>query len=139
VIGFICALLIDFATRGVLGETASAAVGGALLYMAVFGAVISYALVMISYIVLKINRPDLPRPYKSPLGIPGAAVGTALAGLALLACLTNPDYRWGVYGVVAFLIVALIYYFAYSSKRLVAQAPEEEVALMAEAQKELEP
>jgi ethanolamine permease len=38
VIGFICALLIDFATRGVLGETASAAVGGALLYMAVFGA-----------------------------------------------------------------------------------------------------
>jgi ethanolamine permease len=66
-------------------------------------------------------------------------VGTALAGLALLACLTNPDYRWGVYGVVAFLIVALIYYFAYSSKRLVAQAPEEEVALMAEAQKELEP
>lgn len=139
VIGFVCALLLDFATRGVLGETASAAVGGALLYMAVFGAVISYALVMLSYIVLKVKRPELPRPYKSPLGIPGAAVGTALAILALLACLTNPDYLRGVYGVVAFLIVALIYYFAYSSKRLVAQAPEEEVALLADAQKELEP
>jgi ethanolamine permease len=137
VVGFLCALLLDFATRGVLGETASAAVGGALLYMAVFGAVISYALVMISYIVLKVRRPNLPRPYKSPLGIPGAAVGTALAVLALLACLLNADYRQGVWGVTVFMIAAVIYYFAYSRHYLVAQAPEEEVALLAEAQKEL--
>jgi len=112
-------------------------VGGALLYMAVFGAVISYALVMISYIKLKIDRPELPRPYQSPLGIPGAAVGAVLAIIALLACLLNADYRPGVWGVAAFLIVTIIYYFAYSSRHLVAQAPEEEVALMAEAQKEL--
>jgi len=128
VVGFVCALVLNFA---------GGIVGAALLYMAVFGAVISYALVMISYIVLKINRPDLPRPYKSPLGIPGAAVGAGLAIIALLACLLNADYRPGVWGVAVFLLVAVIYYFAYSSRRLVAQAPEEEVALMAEAQKEL--
>lgn len=132
VVGFLCTLLLDWATRAEVS-----AVGGALLYMAVFGAVISYALVMISYIKLKIDRPDLPRPYKSPLGIPGAAVGAGLAILALLACLFNSDYRPGVWGVALFLIVAIVYYFAYSSKHLVAQAPEEEVALMSEAQKEL--
>jgi len=50
-----------------------------LLNMAVFGAVISYAIVMASYIKLKITRKDLPRPYESPLGIPGAVVGASLA------------------------------------------------------------
>jgi amino acid transporter len=57
--------------------------GAALLNMAVFGAVISYSIVMVSYIKLKLTRPDLPRPYKSPLGIAGAVVGTLLALLAL--------------------------------------------------------
>jgi ethanolamine permease len=105
--------------------------------MAVFGAVISYALVMISYIVLKINRPDLPRPYVSPLGVPGAAVGAVLAIIALFACFSIESYRPGVWGTAIFLAVCIVYYFIYSSRHLVAQAPEEEVALMAEAQKEL--
>ncbi len=137
VIGFLCALVLDFANKGAFGVSASATVGGALLNMAVFGAVISYALVMVSYIVLKVRQPNLPRPYKSPLGIPGAVVGTALALLALLACLTNSDYRPGVWGVGIFIIVAIVYFLVYSRNHLVAQAPEEEVALMAEAQKEL--
>lgn len=129
VVGFICALLIDIYGGGI--------VGAALLNMAVFGAVISYTLVMVSYIKLKIERPDLPRPYQSPLGIPGAAVGAVLSVIALFACFSIPDYRPGVWGVAIFLGVAIVYYFAYSSKHLVAQAPEEEVALMSEAQKEL--
>jgi ethanolamine permease len=133
VVGFLCAIVIDLSSK----VEGASAVGGALLYMAVFGAVISYALVMISYIKLKIDKPDLPRPYKSPLGIPGAAVGAALAIIALLACLLNADYRPGVWGVAVFLVIAIIYYFAHSRHHLVAQAPEEEVALLAEAQKEL--
>ncbi|MCK6624954.1 MAG: ethanolamine permease [Anaerolineae bacterium] len=129
VVGFLCALIIDL--------TGSAGVGAALLNMAVFGAVISYALVMISYIKLKVDRPDLPRPYKSPLGIPGAVVGAVLAFIALLACFSIEAYRPGVWGTAIFLVICIVYYFAYSSKHLVAQAPEEEVALMSEAQKEL--
>ena len=39
--------------------------------------------------------------------------------------------------VAYFLVIALVYFALYSSKRLVAQAPEEEVALIVEAQKEL--
>ncbi|MEZ4703144.1 MAG: ethanolamine permease [Rhodothermales bacterium] len=113
------------------------AVGAALLNMAVFGAVISYALVMVSYIKLKIVNPDLPRPYVSPLGIGGAVVGVVLALVALAACLAVPDYRPGVWGTAIFLGIAIIYFLVYSRHRLVAQAPEEEVALMAEAQDEL--
>jgi len=105
--------------------------------MAVFGAVISYAAVMFSYIKLKIDRPNLERPYKSPLGSAGAWVGAILALLSLAATFAVEDYRPGVYGVAAFLIVALIYFAVYSSRRLVAQAPEEEVALIQEAEKEL--
>jgi ethanolamine permease len=113
------------------------AVGAALLNMAVFGAVISYALVLISYIVLKIAKPHLHRPYVSPLGIGGAAVGVVLSLIALAACLSVPDYRPGVWGTAVFLIVAIAYFLLYSRYRLVAQAPEEEVALLTQAQDEL--
>ena len=41
--------------------------------MAVFGAMISYAFQGISFILLRKNMPNIERPYRSPLGIPGAA------------------------------------------------------------------
>jgi len=129
ILGLLCAVIIDQFGTGI--------VGAALLNMAVFGAVISYSAVMIAYIRLKITRPDLPRPYKSPFGIPGAAIGAALAILALLATFSIEDYRPGVLGVAFFLVIALLYFALYSRHRLVAQAPEEEVALILEAEKEL--
>ena len=120
-IGLACAAVIEFNGEGT--------VGAALLNMAVFGAVISYALVMVSYVVLRINRPDLPRPYRSPLGIPGAVVGGILSLIALVACFSNRDYLPGVIGTSIFLVICLVYYALYSRSRLVAQAPEEQVAL----------
>jgi ethanolamine permease len=42
-----------------------------------------------------------------------------------------------VYGVAVFLLVNILYFALVTRFRLVAQAPEEEVALMAAAQKEL--
>ena len=106
--------------------------------MAVFGAVISYVLVMVSYIVLKITRPEMPRPYRSPLGIPGAAVGTVLAVIALAATFSVPEFRPGMYGVAIFLGIGLAWFLCYSRYHLVAQAPEEEVALLSAAQRELD-
>lgn len=112
-------------------------VGAALLTMAVFGAVISYALVMISYIALARNRPDLPRPYKSPLGVGGAWVGTILSIISLIATFAIPENRPGVWGVAIFVGLMYIYYWFYSRHNLVANAPEEEVALVLAAEKEL--
>lgn len=123
---FICAAIINVSGGG--------AVGAALLNMCVFGALISYVLVMFSYIKLKIARPDLPRPYSSPLGIWGAAIGAGLAILALFACFSLPDYRPGLWGVSIFLVVAIVYFLLYSKNQLVAQAPEEKVALMIKRQ-----
>jgi ethanolamine permease len=128
-IGLGCAALIQFAGKEV---------GAALLNMAVFAAVISYFLNMLSYIQLKLNRPDLPRPYQSPLGIPGAVVGGALSLMALLACFADPGYRPGVWGVAIFVAAMTLYFFLYSRHRLVARAPEEENALLSRALQEID-
>ena len=113
-------------------------IGGTLINMAVFGAVLSYAMVMFSYIKLRLNRPELERPYRSPLGIPGAAVGGALSILALAATIFNKDYQLAIIWVAGFLAVGIGYYLLYSRHKLVAQAPEEEVALLAKQLGELD-
>lgn len=130
VIGLACATAIQFAGKEV---------GAALLNMAVFAAVISYFLNMISYIQLKIKRPDLPRPYRSPLGIPGAVVGAILSLVALFACFADPGFRPGVWGVALFVGVMVVYFFLYSRYRLVSRAPEEENALLTRALQEIAP
>lgn len=128
-IGYICALLID---------AFSSTVGAALLNMAVFGATITYALIFLTYIKLKIDRPELERPYLSPLGMPGAIVGTGLSLVALLACFSIPDYRPGIWGTAIVLAIGLLYFVLYSRHRLVAQAPEEEDALVGRALESIE-
>lgn len=112
-------------------------VGAALLTMAVFGAVLSYALVMVTYIQLKRKRPDLPRPYTSPLGNTGAVVGTVLSVVSLLATMAIPANRPGVIGTAIFVGAMYVYYLLYSRHRLVAQSPEEAIALSAAAEREL--
>lgn len=129
VIGLACAAAIQFAGKEV---------GAALLNMAVFAAVISYFLNMLSYIQLKLNRSDLVRPYQSPLGIAGAVVGAVLALIALLACFADPGYRPGVWGVAIFLGAMVVYFFLYSRHKLVARAPEEENALLTRALQEID-
>ena len=96
---------------------------------------LSYAVFV--YIKLRLTRPELERPYRSPLGIPGAACGVVLSLIAMAATLAQEDLRPAVVGVAIFLVIGLVYYLAYSRHRLVAQAPEEEVALIAEAEDEL--
>ena len=58
---------------------AAAIIGGTLLNMAVFGAMFSYILQAVSFILLRQNQPNIERPYRSPLGIPGA-VATIVIG-----------------------------------------------------------
>jgi len=124
--GFICAILID---------QFSDTVGGALLNMAVFGGVISYVLMMLSYI--KIKRLHIKRPYKSPGGKFFAATASVLALLALFACFSLEEYRPGVWGVVVWYVLGIIYFALISRHKLVAEAPEEEFALIKKAESEL--
>lgn len=125
VVGLLCAVSLD-----ILGG----AVKDVMLNMAVFAALVAYILVLLSYIKLKSSHPNLQRTYESPLGIWGAAIGSALAILALGACLSIPAYQPGAWGVAIVLIVAIFYFLLYSKKHLVAQAPEEKAALIMERQ-----
>lgn len=109
------------------GADAGAVIGGTLLNMAVFGATISYGFQAISFILLRKNLPHINRPYRSPLGIPGAVVTLVIAIVTLYMQLQDPVYRDGVYWAAAWYAVGLIYFAVYARFRLV-RSPEEEFA-----------
>jgi ethanolamine permease len=101
---------------------------GALLYMAVFGAVISYAMQCLSFILLRRNMSDIERPYRSPVGVAGAAVAGIIAVVSLISLYANEDYRPGVWGTLIYYVVGLVYFAVVGRHRLVL-SPEEEFAL----------
>jgi ethanolamine permease len=103
-------------------------VGGALLYMAVFGAVISYFMQMISFVLLRRKLPNIARPYRSPLGNAGAIVAAVIALVSLLSLPFNADYRPGVYGTLVWFLLGILY-FALSGRHKLVLSPEEEFAL----------
>jgi ethanolamine permease len=117
-------LLYEAGQREWLGGNLSAA----LLSMAVFGAVISYFMQMLSFIVLRRRLPNIERPYRSPVGIPGAAVAGVIALVALAALFVRDDYRPGVYGVAAWFVLAIAYFAVMGRKKLIL-SPEEEFAM----------
>jgi ethanolamine permease len=125
VIGWGLAFLLDQATKNDwLGGDLSAA----LLSMAVGGAVVSYFLQMVSFILLRRKLPDIERPYHSPMGEWGAALGAVIALVSLAALFWRDDYRPGVAGVAIFYVLALLY-FAISGRNRLVLSPEEEFAM----------
>jgi ethanolamine permease len=103
-------------------------VGASLLYMAVFGAVISYFMQCLSFIMLRRKLPNIERPFRSPLGEWGAGVAGVIALVSLGAILYNADYRPGVYGTALFYVVAVAY-FAVAGRHRLVLSPEEEFAM----------
>jgi ethanolamine permease len=117
-------LLYEAGNREWLGGNLSAA----LLSMAVFGGVISYFMQMLAFILLRRKMPDIERPYRSPLGVPGAAVAGIVALVALAALFVRSDYRPGVFGVAAWFLLAIAYFAVVGRHKLIL-SPEEEFAL----------
>jgi ethanolamine permease len=110
-----------------------------LMQMAVFAALLSYAMMLISHFVLRRREPDRPRPYRTP----GYPLTPALAlALVVLASTSTLFYggaaRFAVSGTALVLLLGLAYFALYSRHHLVASAPEEEAALIAAAERELE-
>jgi len=111
----------------VIYKNGASQLGASLLYMAVFGAVISYFMQCVSFILLRRKLPGIVRPYRSPVGEWGAAVAGLIALCSLGAILYNEDYRPGVYGVAVVYLVALAY-FAIAGRHRLVLSPEEEFA-----------
>jgi ethanolamine permease len=125
VVGFAIMLIVWF----VLGsEKGGALIGGTLLNMAVFGAMISYAMQGLSFIRLRQKMPNITRPYRSPLGIPGAAVAIVVALVTIYYQLQDPVYRNGVYGAAIWYVLGMLYFAVIGRHKLVL-SPEEEFAL----------
>lgn len=111
-------------------EKGGAVIGATLLNMAVFGAMISYALQGMSFILLRRKMPHIERPYISPLGIPGAAATVVIALVTLYFQLQDPVYRGGVYAALGWYVAGLLYFALIGRHRLV-RSPEEQFALTA--------
>jgi ethanolamine permease len=128
----VLALLVPGAIGFVLSLTGQGAI---LLNMAVFGATVSYVLMMVSHIVLRRREPDLPRPYRTPGGVATTGVALVLAAAAVVATFLV-DVTAALWTLAAYALF-LVYFAVYSRHHLVASAPEEEFAALAAAGEEL--
>ena len=140
IIGFLTIQVVDFFnTMGLPeGEEPPIATGDLLIQLAVFAALISYVMMMASHFILRRDEPDMERPYRTP----GAPVTPAIAlGLSVLAMISSlfyqPQVVFMVLGVLVIYLLGLAYFWFYSRHRLVADAPEEEFAVITEAEKEV--
>lgn len=109
--------------------------GATLINIAVFGATVSYVLMMLSHIVLRRMEPDLERPYRTPGGVATSGVALVLAILAVIA--TFIVDRNAAFITLGVYVLFLLYFGLYSRHHLVAQAPEEEFATIERAESEL--
>ncbi len=100
--------------------------GDLLILMAVFGATISYVLMMLSHIKLRLSRPDLARPYKTPGGIVTSIIALILAAIAVVAGLMVNPKIWLIAAII--YIVFILYFIFYSRHHLVKGTPEQEFA-----------
>ncbi|GAA2000945.1 ethanolamine permease [Nakamurella flavida] len=121
---------------GVIGFALSLTGEGAmLLNMAVFGAALSYVLMMVSHIVLRRREPEMERPYRTPGGTVTTGFALVVAVFAVIATfLVDSTAALACLGVVALF---LLYFGLYSRHHLVASSPDEEFAVLAKAQDDL--
>ncbi|GCE43834.1 ethanolamine permease [Rhodococcus sp. USK10] len=122
---------------GVIGFVLSLTGEGAmLLNMAVFGAAVSYVLMMVSHIVLRRREPEMKRPYRTPGGIVTTSFALVIAAAAVIATfLVDPVAAlWTLIAFAAFMA----YFGLYSRHHLVANSPDEEFAVLAKAEEELD-
>ncbi len=83
-----------------------------LAYLCNIGTLFAFFLVCLATLYLRLRRPELPRPFRCPAGIPVAAAG-ALVCLGLM--LSMPASSWWRLGL--WLLVGLGLYAAYGRRR----------------------
>ncbi|MCS0500258.1 amino acid permease [Protaetiibacter mangrovi] len=122
VIGFVALVVVD-ATGG-----ATSPAGAIVLNIAVWGAVISYFLQMVAFVVLRRKFPNAARPYKSPVGIAGAVVAGLIAALIFVGFAINQAFWPAIIAILIVFVVGILLFALFGRTRLVL-SPEEEYAL----------
>ena len=127
-VGSVVGLAVMLAIWFALGaEEAGASIGSVLLNMAVSGAMFSYIAQAASFILLRNNSPHIERPFRSPLGVPGAVLTIVIAVITLGYQVQDPNFTKGVLWVLVWFAIAIVYFAVIGRHKLVL-SPEEEFA-----------
>jgi ethanolamine permease len=126
IVGLGVMLIVWFANGGAASDWTL--LSTILLNMAVFGAMFSYILQAISFILLRQNQPNIERPYVSPLGVPGAVIAIVICVVTLWFQIQDPNFYKGVFWVIVWFAVAIVY-FALVGRHKLILSPEEEFAM----------
>ncbi|MFT4233497.1 MAG: amino acid permease [Microbacterium sp.] len=122
VIGFVALVIVD-----ATGGSASPA-GAVVLNIACWGAVVSYFMQMVSFLILRRKFPNASRPYRSPWGVAGAFAAAVIAALVFVGFLLNPAYLLAIIAIIIVYAVIFLAFALYGRHHLVL-SPEEEYAL----------
>lgn len=109
--------------------------GDLMLSMAVVGATISYALMSLSHILLRVKHPLMKRPYKTPGGVMTSGISLILSLVALTGVYAYDSKAF--YYTLALYAIGALYYLLYSKNNLVANTAEEEFEMLANAESDL--
>lgn len=111
-----------------VNEDAASSASGVILFIAVFGAVISYMMQMVAFVILRRKFPNASRPWKSPTGVWGAVVAFIVAFGAFLGILLNGVFQTAVITFLIVFVIGILLFALFGRHRLVL-SPEEEYAL----------
>ncbi|HEY2643335.1 MAG TPA: amino acid permease [Galbitalea sp.] len=126
VIGFVLLIIVDRAAAA--GGTANQIAGSIVLNIAIWGAVVSYLMQMIAFVVLRRKLPNTKRPYVSPTGIAGAVIAGVISLAIFIAFLFNPGYQIAIAAIAVVYVIGLLL-FAFIGRKQLVLSPEEEFAL----------
>lgn len=128
ILGAVIGFSVLMAAWFIAGSDSGTFIGGALISMAVFSAMISYILQSVSFLLLRKKRPNLERPYVSPLGKVGAYVTILIALVTIFFQLQDEAYRTAVICAVVYLMIGIAYFAVIGRNHLIL-SPEEEFAM----------
>src|SRR5262249_21269332 len=119
----------------ILGDNLSSSAIPILVTMSVFGAAISYILMMVSALILRRKSPGMKRPYRVPGG--KLTMWIALIFSAILLPAGVKDYPIAMlFGLLIFVAFAL-YYYVFSRHRVKNQSFEAELQMIQQSESEL--
>ena len=109
--------------------------GARMMDIAVFGATISYVLMCLSHVILRKTAKDLDRSYLTPGGAITTGIATVLGVVAVVSVFFY-DPPAAMLTLIIFLGF-IAYFWFFSRKHVIGNAPEEEFALLAAEEAEL--
>lgn len=109
--------------------------GDILLNMAVLGACLSYVFMNLSHLVLRLRQPNMVRVWRTPGGALTTGIGLVLSTIAVVSTFFVDAIA--SLGIVCVLVIGCVYFFVYARKRLISNAPEEELYKLEGAGQEL--